>query len=417
MQDNSRYAVGLDIGTTTVRAVVAHLDGSTGTPTIVGTGSAPNTGMRKGTIVHLSGPAQAIDTALGDAERMSGYEVNEATVSINGTHIVSTHADGMIAVGAADHEINPDDVARIEDVATVGKVPANREILEVIPHSYRLDGQDNIRDPLGMVGTRLELDAHVVSVLSPYFVNLERTMEMAKVTPTHIVPTAIAAGRAVLSEQQKEGGVALVDIGGATTSIAIYDEGDLQYTAVLPYGGVNITNDLAIGLKTTPEIAEEIKLSHASATPRTETSGISIKDGEEVLTFTAADIDEIVDARLEDMFEGIEHELKKAGYAGKLPNGVVLTGGSAHLKGMTEYTKTTLGLAARIGKPEGFGGVADGIDTPEYAAAVGLMLIDSETHQTTHSRAKKSAAGGAKGLLGGVRSVFSKAFGKTDHES
>jgi cell division protein FtsA len=137
MQENSRYAVGIDIGTTTVRCVVAHIDGTTGSPTIVGVGSAPNSGMRKGTVVNLSGPAQAIDDALGEAERMSGYQVNEATISINGTHILSTHADGMIAVGAADHEITHEDLSRIEEVATLGKIPANREILDVVPHAYK----------------------------------------------------------------------------------------------------------------------------------------------------------------------------------------------------------------------------------------------------------------------------------------
>lgn len=196
MQEHSRYAVGLDIGTTTVRAVVAHVDATTGAPTVVGVGSAVNSGMRKGSVANLNGPAHAIDEALGEAERMSGYQVDGATISINGTHILSTRADGMIAVGAADHEITHEDIARIEDVATVGKVPANREVLEIIPHAYRLDGQDNIKDPLGMSGTRLEIDAHVVSVLGPHFTNLQKATELAKVAPHQIVPSGIAAARA-----------------------------------------------------------------------------------------------------------------------------------------------------------------------------------------------------------------------------
>jgi cell division protein FtsA len=190
MQENSRYAVGIDIGTTTVRCVVAHIDGTTGSPTIVGVGSAPNSGMRKGTVVNLSGPAQAIDDALGEAERMSGYQVNEATISINGTHILSTHADGMIAVGAADHEITHEDLSRIEEVATLGKIPANREILDVVPHAYKLDGQDNIKDPLGMTGTRLEIDAHVVSALAPHLTNLQKSADSAKVVPHAIIVAA-----------------------------------------------------------------------------------------------------------------------------------------------------------------------------------------------------------------------------------
>ena len=391
MQEGSTYAVGIDIGTTTVRTVVAHIDGSTGVPTIVGVASVPNSGMRKGVVVNLNGPAQAIDDALGEAERMSGYQVDAATISVNGAHILSTHADGMVAVGASDHEITRDDLARIEEVATLGKIPANREILDVIPHAYKLDGQDNIKDPIGMTGTRLEIDAHVISALTPYLVNVQKAAETAKVHPHAIVPTGIAAARAVLGEQQLENGVAVIDMGGATTSIAIYEEGDLQYTGVIPIGGVNITNDLAIGLKTDPEVAEKIKLEHASAVIRTDDTAVTLKHDGEVLTFKTSDIDEIVEARLEEIFEAIQLQLRKAGRAGKLPSGVVLTGGGAQLKHMVEYAKTFLGLAARIGKPTGYGGVADNIEKPAFAAAIGLMLIDAERASVGgHNKSKKS---------------------------
>lgn len=407
MQENSKYAVGLDIGTTTVRCVVAHIDGTTGTPTIVGVGSAPNSGMRKGTVVTLSGPAQAIDDALGEAERMSGYQVDAATISINGTHIVSTHTNGMIAVGAADHEITRDDLIRIEEVATLGKVPANREILDVVPHSYRLDGQDNIKDPLGMTGTRLEIDAHVVSALTPHLVNVQKAADTAKVHPKSIVVAGVAAAKAVLSEQQLENGVALVDIGGTTTNIAIYEEGDLQYAAVLPIGGVNITNDLAIGLKTDPEIAEIVKVEHATAVNRHENSGVSLKHGGQMYTFDTRDIDEIVEARLEEIFDAVQRELKRAGRAGKLPSGVVLTGGTAQLKDIVSYAKESLGLAARIGKTSGYGGVADNIEKPQFATAVGLMLIDSEGEAITQTRAKKTTHS-----LAGAASIVSRFLGR-----
>ena len=403
MQENSRYAVGIDIGTTTVRCVVAHIDGTTGSPTIVGVGSAPNSGMRKGTVVNLSGPAQAIDDALGEAERMSGYQVNEATISINGTHILSTHADGMIAVGAADHEITHEDLSRIEEVATLGKVPANREILDVVPHAYKLDGQDNIKDPLGMTGTRLEIDAHVVSALAPYLTNLQKAADSAKVLPRSIIVAGVAAARAVLSEQQLENGVALIDIGGATTNIAIYEEGDLQYAAVLALGGINITNDLAIGLKTDPEIAEKLKIEHASAQLRGTTSGVSLKYEGEIYTFQTSDIDEIVEARLEEIFEAIQNELKKARRAGKLPGGIVLTGGTAQLKGIIEYAKESLGLAARIGKTSGYGGVADNIEKPQFATAVGLMLLDAESDSAQYGSKKKTSS-----PLIGVGGIVSK---------
>jgi cell division protein FtsA len=295
MQEGSTYAVGIDIGTTTVRAVVGHIDATSGVPTIVGVGQAPNTGMRKGTVVNLNGPAQAIDDALGEAERMSGYQVNEATISI--------------------------------------------------------------------------------------------------------IVAGVAAARAVLSEQQIENGVALIDLGGNTTNVAIYEEGDLQYAAVIPIGGVNITNDLAIGLKTDPEVAEKVKLEHASAVPRAEKSGISIKSGGETYSFQTDEIDEIVEARLEEIFEAVQHELKKAGRAGKLPAGVVLTGASAQLKGITDYARNYLGLAVRIGKPNGFGGVAEDIENPKFATAIGLMLLDSESTTPTHHGKASDSFKSATGFL------------------
>lgn len=378
MQEISRYVVGIDIGTTTVRCVIGHMDGATGTPTIVGVGQAPDSGMRKGVVAHLQGPAQAIDAALGEAERMSGYQVNGATLSINGAHIMSTKTDGMIAVGAMDHEITYDDVRRIEEVATIGKVPANREVLQVVPHSYRLDGQDNIKDPIGMTGTRLEINANVISALTPHLQNLHKAADMAKVAAHATTPSVLAGARAVLSEQQMENGVAVVDFGGATTSIAIFEEGDLQHVSVVPMGGANLTNDLAIGLKTDPEIAEKVKLAHAVAVPRTDHEGVSVTHDGETLTFSASDIDEIVEARLEEIFEAIAKELKRAGRAGQLPSGVVLIGGSAQIKGIADYAKQVLGLAARVGKPTGFAGVADHIEEPQFATAIGLMLADAD---------------------------------------
>jgi cell division protein FtsA len=408
MQDNSRYAVGIDIGTTTVRCVVGHLDATTGVPTIVGVGEVANSGMRKGTIANLGGPAQAIDDALGEAERMSGYQVDGATVSINGAHILSTTTDGMIAVGSTDHQVDANDVARLTEVATVGKVPANREILDVVPHSYRLDGQDNIKDPVGMVGTRLEINANVISALAPNVAALHSTLEMAKVAPHVIVPSVVAAAKAVLNEQQLENGVAVIDFGGSTTSIAIFEEGDLQYTSVIPVGGNNITNDLAIVLKTDPEVAEQVKLIHGSATTWDGDEVVSVTHNDETFEFSGSEIGEIIEARLEELYESIVKELKKAGRHAKLPSGVVLTGGGAKLKGIVEYTKQSLGLAVRLGTAKGYGGVADQLDQPQFAVAVGLMLVDAEgarPHNSNQGSRAKGAADQAGGLL---KKLFSR---------
>jgi cell division protein FtsA len=407
MQETSRYAVGIDIGTTTVRCVIGHIDGTTGTPTIVGVGQAANSGMRKGSVANLAGPAQAIDDALGEAERMSGYQVNSAAISINGAHILSTKADGMIAVGGMDHEINNEDLARIEEVATLGKIPANREILEVVPHSYRLDGQDNIKDPIGMTGTRLEINANVVSALAPHLLNLQKSAEMAKVEPHVIAPAVLASARAVLSEQQLENGVAVIDLGGATTSLAVFEEGDLQYVAVLPVGGVSISNDLAIGLKTDPEIAEKVKIAHAAATPRSDVKEVSVTHDKETYSFSSADVDEIVEARLDEIFDAINKELKKAGPAGQLPSGVVLTGGTAKLGGIAAYAKENLGLAARIGKPAGYAGVAENIEEPQFAGVVGLMLMDTQSVQRSAVSSKATGVS-SKAALKNAQGIVSK---------
>ncbi len=391
MQEQSRYAVGIDIGTTTIRTVVGHVDPATGIPTIVGVGQAPSSGMRKGVVTNLNGPAHAMDQALGEAERMSGHEVNDAAISINGSHILSTKADGMIAVGMADHEVNAEDLHRIEDVATLGKIPQNREVLEVVPHSYILDGQSGIKEPLGMSGSRLEIEANVVSALTPYVQNVEKAAEMATVHANSVVVAGIAAAKAVLKEAQLENGVAVIDMGGSTTTVSVFEEGDLQHVGVVPFGGANITNDLAIGLKTDPEVAEQVKLKHASAVRRTDNEGISIKHDGETYSFETRDIDEIVEARLEEIFELVQKELKKAGRAGQLPSGVVLTGGTANLKGIADCAKEQLGLAARVGKPAGFGGVAENVTKPEFATAVGLMLMDSEGDRTPVKRGKHAA--------------------------
>ena len=327
-------------------------------------------------------------------------------MSINGAHILSTKADGMIAVGSLDHEITEEDLARIEEVATMGKIPANREILEVVPHSYRLDGQDNIKDPLGMTGTRLEINANVVSALAPHLANLQKAAEMAKVSSRTITPAVLAASRAVLNEQQLENGVAVIDIGGATTSLAVFEEGDLQYVAVIPLGGVNISNDLAIGLKTDPEIAEMVTLAHATAAPRKTAVEVSVKHDKETYSFDSSDIDEIVEARLEEIFDAIHKELKKAGRAGQLPSGVVLTGGTANLKNLTQYAREKLGLAARVGKSSGYGGVADNIDQPQFATAIGLMLTD--VHGGGYTASHNQAQGSGKAAMKNASGFVSK---------
>lgn len=412
MQETSRYAVGLDIGTSSVKVVVGHFEDPTQAPTIVGVASEPNTGMRKGTVVNLVNTAQAVDKALEAAERMSGHQIEGATISINGAHIVGIGSKGVIAVGSNSHEINQEDIERAEEAATVVQLPANREIIEVTPRSYQLDGQDNIKDPLGMTGVRLEVDAHVITALAPHVKNLEKACEMTETAVHTVMLAGLGAARAVLTDQQMENGVLLVDIGSSTTNLVVFDEGDLQHVAVLPVGGNNITNDLAIGLKTDLDVAEAVKLEHAVAHSdlrRGKSDMVKVKLGDATHEFAISDIDMIVDARLEEMFEQINHELQSIGRAAKLPGGIVLTGGGAELRGIADYAKQALQLSARIGKPNGLGGVADQAGTPSFATAAGLMLSDLLSGQT---RSKESSGRESNKVLQGLTQKITGVFGK-----
>lgn len=397
MDEVSRYAVGLDVGTENVRAVVATV-GKDGGISVVGYNEAPNAGMRKGVVANLTGPAESIDRMLGEVERMSGFEVNSAYVSINGAHVMSVKATGMIAVGAEDHEINDDDLARVEQAAVVGRVPANRDILDVLPLAYTLDGQAGIKDPLGMTGSRLEIEASVISALAPNAINLRKATEGAKVTAEKLVPSVVAAARAVLSEKQMENGVAVVDLGGATTSVAIFEEGDLQYVGVIPVGSHNITNDLAIVLRIEPEVAEDIKRRFVAKVGEEATGEIVIRKGNTEIAFSRGEINEIVEARLYEIFTEVRKELKVAKYDRRLPEGIVLVGGGAKLRDVAVVAKEILETSVKVGVPKGLGGVADAIEKPEYAAAVGLALMAArENGQSVMHNAKSKKAGG--GLL------------------
>lgn len=406
MQEQSRYAVGIDVGTKNVRCVIGYIDADGDAPKIVGVGTAPNSGMRKGTVTNLAGPAEAIDTALGAAERMSGHQVKTAVLSVNGSHLTSTKADGMITVGTTDNEVTPGDIVRLEDMATTGKIAQNREILEIVAHSYRLDGQDNIKDPIGMTGTRLEIKANVVSGLLPHITNLQKLAEMAKVEVSSVVPAVLASAQAVLTENQRENGVAVLDIGAATTGLAVFEEGDLQYLSVIPLGGQNVTNDLAIGLRTDPEIAESVKLAHARFGGK-KLGKVETKHEKKTYSFEQSEIDEIVGARYEEIFEAVAKELKKAGRAGKLPSGAVLTGGGANTKGLVDFTKEQLGVAARLGKPSEYGGASNEIKGPEFSAAAGLMLIDAAS-DASYAKSPQNAKKAAQKAGGFLRGIFAK---------
>lgn len=411
MDESSRFVTGIDLGTENVRAVVlkANKDGIA----VVGYNEGKSNGMRKGIPANLAGPAGAVDKTLEEAERLSGFEIREAVVNINGPQVLSTKTEGMIAVGTVEHEITYEDLDRVEDVAVTGRIPANRDVLDVVPLEYILDNQRGIKDPLGMSGSRLEMRANVISALTPNCENLKKLMQSAEVAVQRLVPSAVAAARAVLTERQKENGVAVIDFGAATTSIAVYEEGDLQYVDVVPAGSNNITNDLAIVLAIDPETAEEIKLRFVTGDFTTEKSPI-IKVGREGKErhFERKEVNEVVKARLEDIFGEVRKKLKAAKYDQRLPEGIVLTGGGANMRDLDLFAKQALEASVKIGIPKGLGGVADKIEKPEYAAAVGLALLavdeaDSDPTPKSTKKSSKAPKLGA-GPLGFLKKLFSK---------
>ena len=389
MDEIFRYAVGIDVGTENVRAVVATV-GKDGKLTVVGYNESKNSGMRKGIVANLSGVAEAIDRTLGEVERMSGYEINSATVSIGGAQLLTTRVEGMIAVGMPDHEIDVNDVERVEQVAITGRIPANRDILDVVPLGYAIDGQIGMKDVVGMLGSRLEMRAGVITALSPNCANLKKACEIAKVDPSNLVPSVVAGANAVLTEKQKENGVAVVDFGGATTSVAIFEEGDLQYVGSVPVGSINVTNDLAIVLEVNTDVADEIKRRYVNAEFKDEKE-VVLKIGREEMRFERNMIDEVVEARLGEIFEKIRRELKHAGFDRRLPEGIVLVGGGARMKGIESFAKKVLEASVKIGVPDGLSGVADSIKKPEYASAIGLMMLDASRIENKVQKGKKSS--------------------------
>lgn len=406
MDENSRYAVGLDVGTSVVRAVAAGVSPQ-GELNVIGYAETPNSGMRKGVVANLTGPSSAINRVLADVERMSGKTIRSATVSINGAQIVSTRVEGLIVVDAGVREINERDLARVEEVALQGRIPANQEVLEVIPLQYILDGQGGIKNPLGMTGSRLEMKAVVVSTLAPNYENLQKAAEAAAETITEqIIPSVIGAGRAVLSERQMENGVAVVDIGAATTGVAIYEEGDLQYVGVVPIGSNHITNDLAVMLAIDTEVAEDIKRRFATGNFGASNNPVILRWRGKELHFERNQIDEVVKARLMEIFDLVRKEIRKAHYEQRLPEGIVLTGGGARMREIDKFVRELLNVSVKVGVPLGMNGVAEVLRKPEYAAAVGLMHMSAEYAPVMASggRRKKGKKSNKKG--GGIAAFF-----------
>lgn len=374
-EEKFSYFVGLDIGTTTVRCVVGELAGDAALPSIIAFSETPNTGMRKGNVAHVDEVAEAVIKAVTEAERVSGKDIKAATINVNGAHVQGFNSKGVIAISSPDREISVDDRMRAEEAATIVQLPANKDIIQVFAKNYSLDGQDSIKDPVGMRGVRLEVDTHILLGGTPALKMLDQVLARAELHASHRSVSSLAAAEAVLDRKQKESGVAVVDIGAATTNVVVIEDGEVEHIAVIPMGGNHITNDLAIGLKTELEIADLIKVKHASLSKSVSGEGSFVRGGEEV-RYDREMMRIIAGARVEEILDYVDKEFKKIHRSKKLPGGVVFVGGSALLPGLVELAKDILELPARVGNWRQVPKVVDGVDGPQFAPVVGLMLLD-----------------------------------------
>ncbi len=382
MQEHQQVAVGIDIGTTSVRCTIGLVQEDQ-TVKLIGVGEAPNSGFRKGSVVNISETATALDQAIANAERMSGVQISSATANINGAHIKGVDSKGIIAVSG--NEITEDDLLRVEDAATVLQLPQHHEILSVFPRSYNLDGQANIKDPIGMSGTRLEVDAHVVTVAAPALKNLEKVVETTQTRVNRLSVGSLGAAQAVISREQRENGVAVLDIGATTSNLIVIEDGDVQLVSVIPIGGNHITNDLAIGLRTDLKVAEAVKKNYKYLTQNSKTrpKHVKVVVNRSEHVFPTKDIELVITARLVELFESVDKELAKIHRSKKLPGGMTLVGGAAHLPGIDVVAREELALSARVAFPASIGGLKEKVARPEYATAVGLMLLDVHKDEDT----------------------------------
>ncbi len=377
-----RIFVGLDIGSSSVRVVVGKQESELGTPSIIGVGEAASAGIRRGVIVDIDEAVSSIAEALEKAERMTGLTIDHAVVSVGGAQITSQESHGVVAVARADGEITESDVVRVVDASQAISIPANREILHVIPKNFTVDGQTGIKDPVGMSGIRLEVDSQIIQASVPFIKNLTKCIMQAGLEIDDLVLAPLAAAQAVLTKKQKELGVALIDLGGGTTGMVVFEEGDLVTSTILPVGSMHITNDLAIGLRTSVDTAEKIKLQYGQAEMKEVKKDIEIDlakiDRQEDGKVSSKHIAEIVEARLEETLDLINKELKRINRDGQLPAGVILTGGGAKLPGVVELAKKQLRLPVIIGLPSSVATVIDRVNDPSFATAIGLVLWANE---------------------------------------
>ena len=369
--------VALDVGTSKVVVLVGEVTND-GTLDIIGKGTMPTTGVKKGLVNNIDQTVSSIHGAIEQAERLSGLRLEAAFVSVGGDHLESLNSRGTVAVSGAHREVTREDIERATEVARAVTIPSNREVLHVLPRDFTVDGQEGVKDPEGMSAIRLEVTTHIVHGGATALQNLTKCVRQAGVRPDELVVSSVASGEAVLSETEKELGVAVADIGAGTTDLALYAEGTPFYTSVIPLGGVNVTNDIAIGLRTNLTAAEQLKLQFGSAEmksadPSVE-AAIEIIDNGIARPARKSDVTEIVDARMHELLEKIGEELAENASTHRLPAGLVLTGGASQLANAAELAREVLQIPVRVAAPEGVGGLTDHLLAPQYATAIGLLL-------------------------------------------
>ncbi|MFA5935870.1 MAG: cell division protein FtsA [Patescibacteria group bacterium] len=376
-----RILVGIDLGSSHVRIAVGQLVASGdrhSTVSVIGATESPAQGISKGCVTSLEDAVSSISAALEQAERQIGMPLQEAYVGLGGTHIVAQEAKGVIGVSRPDGDIRQEDVSRVLESARALVNPANQEILHVLPRGFSVDGQRGIKDPIGMQGIRLEVEAHLIQGLSSHIRNVTKAVFRTGVDIAELVYAPLAAAQAVTQSRQRELGVCVLTIGASTTGLAVYEEGELLHAVTLPIGADHITSDIAIGLKVSLEVAEHLKRSHGNASPET----VNKREDVDLRAFGADEteivslhyVSEIVEARVEELFEKVEAELRKIDRSGLLPAGVILTGGGSKLPGMVDVGKRVLHLPCSIGFPSVQTSMPELALDPRFSTAVGLIL-------------------------------------------
>ena len=395
MTERFNIVAGLDVGTTKVCCVIAKRDGGPAVE-ILGTGLAPSLGSKRGMVVNIESTVQSVVEAVREAEQMAGVEVGEVNVGIAGGHIKSMNSKGIVAISSADREITKKDIDRCIEQAKAIALPVDREVLHVLPKEFAVDDQRAIRDPRGMVATRLEADVHIVTGAITSAQNLVRSVNRADLKVNRLVLEPLASARAVLTPDEMELGVALVDMGGGTTDIAVFHEGSVRHTSVLAVGGDQITRDLAVGLRTPRLAAEQIKQKYALAMASMvdEDGVVEVADvgGRRARMIDRSYIAEIVQARLEEVITLLKREIDQSEYADHLAAGVVLTGGCANMEGIAELGEQIFNMPTRIGVPLGVTGLSDSVADPIFATGVGLILYDLPEGGRFHEGAQSDAA-------------------------